>query len=129
MSGRQDSVVFNPNNAQAKFAHEAAVYIQDDWDLSDKVKINAGLRYSAFQQIGSYKIYETDADGNRKDSIVYGKGKPVKTYGGLEPRFTFRYALNDETSIKTSITRNLQYIHLVSNSGTTLPTVFGAQHL
>ena len=122
VSGRQDSVVFKPNNAQAKFAHEAAVYIQDDWDVSDKVKINAGLRYSAFQQIGSYKIYDTDNDGNRKDSIVYGKGKPVKTYGGLEPRFTLRYALDDETSFKASVTRNLQYIHLVSNSGTTLPT-------
>ncbi len=122
VSGRQDSVVFKPLNAQAKFAHEAALYIQDDWEISDKVKINAGLRYSTFQQIGAYKIYDTDADGNRKDSIVYKKGQPVKTYGGLEPRFTLRYAINDETSIKTSITRNLQYIHLVSNSGTTLPT-------
>ena len=27
-----------------------------------------------------------------------------------------------QTSIKASVTRNLQYIHLVSNSGTTLPT-------
>ena len=33
-----------------------------------------------------------------------------------------RYALNDETSVKASVTRNLQYIHLVSNAGTTLPT-------
>jgi outer membrane receptor protein involved in Fe transport len=122
VSGSQDSVVFKPLNAQAKFAHEAALYIQDDWDLSDHVKLNAGIRYSWFQQIGAYKIYETDADGNRKDSTVFTRGEPVKTYGGLEPRLTIRYAINDETSVKTSITRNLQYIHLVSNSGTTLPT-------
>ena len=30
--------------------------------------------------------------------------------------------MNDETSFKASVTRNLQYIHLVSNAGTTLPT-------
>ena len=122
VSGRQDSVVFKPLNAQAKFAHEAAIYIQDDWEISDKIKINAGLRYSGFQQIGAYKIYTTDANGNRTDSTVFKKGQGVKTYGGLEPRFTLRYGLDNETSIKASVTRNLQYIHLVSNSGTTLPT-------
>jgi outer membrane receptor protein involved in Fe transport len=122
VSGKQDSVVFNPNNAQTKFANEAAVYLQDDWEINDKIKINAGLRYSFFEQIGAYKIYTTDANGNRTDSTVFKRGEAVKTYGGLEPRLTLRYALNDETSLKASVTRNLQYIHLVSNAGTTLPT-------
>ena len=122
VSGKQDSVVFNPNNAQTKFANEAALYIQDDWEISDKLKINAGLRYSLFQQVGAFKLYKTDDNGNRIDSTVFKKGETVKTYGGLEPRLTIRYALNDETSVKASVTRNLQYIHLVSNSGTTLPT-------
>lgn len=122
VSGVQDTVVFKPQNPQSKFAHEAAIYVQDDWDLSSKLKVNAGLRYSWFQQIGAYKIYTTDANGNRTDSTIFKSGEPVKTYGGLEPRVTFRYALNDETSIKASVTRNLQYIHLVSNSGSTLPT-------
>ena len=48
--------------------------------------------------------------------------KPVKTYGGLEPRITIRYAIDDETSLKAAVSRNYQYIHLVSNSGNTLPT-------
>jgi hypothetical protein len=122
ISGKQDSTVFKPNNAQIKYAHEAALYIQDDWEINDKIKIHAGLRYSWFQQTGPYKIYQTDDNGNRTDSTVFGRGKAVKTYGGLEPRFTIRYALDDETSIKGSVTRNLQYIHLVSNAGTTLPT-------
>lgn len=122
VSGKQDSIVFNPNNAQVKFAHEAAVYIQDDWEVSDKLQINAGMRYSWFQQIGAYKIFTTDENGNKLDSIVYKRGQGVKSYGGLEPRVTIRYALDDETSIKASVTRNLQYIHLVSNAGTTLPT-------
>ena len=122
VSGTQDTVVFKPQNAQAKYAHEAALYMQDDWDVSEKIKINAGLRYSWFQQIGPYNIYTTDANGNYTDSTVFKGGQGVKTYGGLEPRFTFRYGINDETSIKASVTRNLQYIHLVSNSGSTLPT-------
>lgn len=122
VSGSQDSVVFNPANAQIKYAHEGALYIQDNWEITSKLSINAGFRYSGFQQIGPYKKYTTDDNNNRIDSVVYGRGKAVKTYGGLEPRLTARYSLNDETSIKASITRNLQYIHLVSNAGTTLPT-------
>lgn len=122
ISGKQDSIVFNPPNAQLKYAHEIAGYIQDDWELSPAVQINAGLRYSAFQQIGPNNIYTVDENGNRIDSVIYKAGQPLKTYGGLEPRITFRYAFNDESSFKASASRNLQYIHLVSNSGSTLPT-------
>ncbi|HAZ92177.1 MAG TPA: TonB-dependent receptor [Ferruginibacter sp.] len=122
VSGRQDSVVFNPLNAQVKFAHEAALYVQDDWDINSKIRVHLGLRYSFFQQIGPYKIYTTDDDGNRTDSTVFGNGKKIITYTGLEPRFTLRHSLNEATSLKASVTRNLQFIHLVSNAGTTLPT-------
>lgn len=122
VNGKQDSVVFNPLNAQVKYAHEWAGYVQDEWDISDKINVNAGLRYSLFQQVGKYKRYVTDAFGNRTDSMVYKAGQPVKTYAGPEPRLTFRYSINDVSSVKASVTRNLQYIHLVSNAGTTLPT-------
>ena len=122
VSGRQDSVVFEPNNAQVKFAQEAGIYIQDDWEISEKIKVNAGIRFSVFQQVGPYTNFIKDADGNKLDSTVYGRMENVKTYGGPEPRFTIRYAIDDETSIKAAVTRNLQYIHLVSNAGSTLPT-------
>ena len=121
-SGRQDSVLFLPNNAQTKFANEYGIYAQDDWEVNNKLKINYGLRWSAFQQLGPYTNYKTDADGNRLDSTSYASNQSVITYGGLEPRLTMRYALNDETSIKGSVSRNRQYLHLVSNAGTTLPT-------
>jgi hypothetical protein len=122
VSGRQDSIIFKPNNENNKYAAEAAIYLQDDWELGEKWKINYGLRYSSFTQIGPYTRYVRDADGNRLDSTVYGDFKPVKTYAGLEPRVTVRYAINDETSLKAAVSRNYQYIHLVSNSGSTLPT-------
>jgi hypothetical protein len=122
VSGRQDSIVFAPINPAIKFAHEAAIYIQDDWDVSEKIKVNVGLRYSFFQQVGPFKQYKKDVLGNPIDSTLYSRGTPIKTYGGLEPRLTLRYALSDAASVKASASRNLQYIHLVSNAGTTLPT-------
>lgn len=122
VSGRQDSIIFTPNNEGSKYAVESAVYLQDDWELGEKWKINYGLRFSTFTQTGPYNLYIRDADGNKLDSTFYGKLKAVKTYGGFEPRATIRYAIDNETSIKAAVTRNLQYIHLVSNAGTTLPT-------
>lgn len=122
VSGKQDSIVFNPKNAQIKYAREAALYFQDEWELSKTWSVNMGLRYSLFQQVGPTTIYTTDTDGNRLDSTVYKRGDLIKTYGGFEPRLTVRKSINETSSIKASVTRNLQYIHLVSNSGTTLPT-------
>jgi hypothetical protein len=122
VSGQQDSTVFNPNNSDVKYANETALYIQDDWEISEKVKLNAGLRFSSFRQIGPYKSFVRDNDGNKLDSTIYKSWEQVKWYGGLEPRATIRYALDDETSLKAAVTRNYQYIHLVSNAGTTLPT-------
>ena len=122
VSGNQDSVVFEPNNAAKKFANEYALYFQDDWELTNKLKLNLGIRYSQFQQVGRYTFYQKDVNGNKTDSTVYGTGKTVKAYSGFEPRATLRYALNDNESIKASVTRNLQYIHLVTNAGSTLPT-------
>jgi outer membrane receptor protein involved in Fe transport len=121
-SGSQDTVQFNPLNTNNKYALEYGVYVQDDWEVSKKIKLNYGLRYSVFQQVGRYTHYKNDANGNRVDSTVYGRGQTVKTYGGLEPRATLRYAIDDVSSIKAAVTRNLQFIHLVSNAGTTLPT-------
>lgn len=121
-SGRQDSVVFKPNNEGTKFATETALYIQDDWELGTRWKINYGIRWSTFTQVGPYTRYIRDENLNPLDSTKYKGLEPVKTYGGFEPRVTVRYAINDETSVKAAITRNLQYIHLVTNAGTTLPT-------
>jgi len=92
VSGSQDTTVFSPNNAQLKYAHEVAAYVQDEWDVNEKLKLNAGLRWSAFQQIGPYRKYEQDVNGNKLDSTNYAAGQPVKTHQGLEPRFTARYA-------------------------------------
>lgn len=121
-SGTQDSVVFKPASAARKFAREAGIYVQDDWDINKNIKINIGMRASLFEQLGRYTNYITDANGNKTDSTLYAPGDVVQSYGGLEPRFTIRYSLTEHSSIKASAVRNLQFIHLVSNAGTTLPT-------
>lgn len=122
LSGNQGDNQFSPDNELRKYAGETGIYLQDDWEIGKRIKLNAGLRYSRFVQLGPYKIFSNDINGNKTDSIAYGRNKPVKSYFGFEPRFTARYAINDETSIKAAVTKNMQYIHLVSNAGSTLPT-------
>lgn len=121
-SGRQDSVIFKPNNEGTKYATETALYLQDDWEPGVRWKINYGIRWSTFTQVGPYTRYIRDQNLNPLDSTQYKSFEPVKTYGGIEPRVTIRYSINDQTSLKAAITRSLQYIHLVTNAGTTLPT-------
>ena len=122
VSGRQDSIVFQPNNAKAKYALESALYIQDDWAIGERWKINYGIRLSRFTQIGPFTRYVKDVNGNKVDSTVYGRGRAIQSYGGFEPRVTLRYGWNDNSSFKAAVTRNYQYIHLVTNAGSTLPT-------
>ncbi len=121
-SGQQDSVIFKPVSEREKFALEKALYIQDDWDVSEKLKLNYGVRWAGFSQIGPYKMYTRDVDQNVTDSSIYNSWSKVVNYHGLEPRATMRYSLGEKGSVKASASRNLQFIHLVSNAGTTLPT-------
>lgn len=122
VTGQQDSVIFEPSNEGNKFAIEKAAYMQDDWDLSDKWKLAYGLRWTGFTQIGPYTRFVRDANRNKLDSTVYSQWDKIRAYQGLEPRATLRYTINETSSLKAAINRNYQFIHLVSNSGSTLPT-------
>ncbi len=122
VSGRSDTTEFYPDNALRKYAHEAGVYVQDEFDPFPWLKVNAGLRYSWFGQVGPYTRKTYDANEHPIDSAEYGAGDLVKSYGGLEPRLNMRFGLSSTSSIKASVVRSNQYIHLVSNNGTTLPT-------
>lgn len=123
VSGHVDSITLNPSNAFIKYAHETGAYLLDDFDLAKWLKLNIGVRYTWFGQVGPYTAYQYDAAGNKIiDSSKYGAGKIVKSYGGWEPRFNARFALNENSSIKTSVAKTYQYLHMVSNNGSTLPT-------
>ncbi len=123
VSAKSGDTNFDFGKAKKNKAHESAIYVSDEFDLTDKIKINAGLRYSYFMQVGPFDRYITDSINTSKiiDTIHYDANQKVKDYGGLEPRLNIRYELNSKSSIKASYTYNLQYIHLASLSALTLP--------
>lgn len=123
VSARSGETVFDFGKAKKDKAHEAAVYVSDDFDVTDKFRIHAGLRYSYFQEIGPFDRYLKDPISGQTTSVIhYRSNEKVQEYGGLEPRFTARYTLNSKSSLKASYTYNLQYLHLASLSAVTLPT-------
>ncbi len=122
VSGSSGDVELKPDNALIKYAHEGGVYIMDDFDLNSRIKINAGVRYSWFAQAGPYTEYQYDFNGKKSDSTQYTSSDLVQTYGGLEPRLNIRYQINEYSSIKASAAKAYQYIHLITNNGSTLPT-------
>ncbi len=75
---------------------EGGLFISDDWDISEKVRLNTGARLTYF--------------------------KNQNTYIGFEPRVSMRYLLSNSTSLKASYSRMQQYKHLVASSGASLPT-------
>ncbi len=101
------------NDLKPKFAHESAIYVLNNHKVSERFTLNYGLRFSVFTQVGPFT---SDINGEE-----FGALEPVKTYSGLEPRLFGKYTLNTSSSIKGGVTFTNQYIHLVSNSNSTLP--------
>jgi len=105
-----------------KYAVDGAAYISDEWTLNDKLKINSGLRLSSFSMTGPGDFYTYDPNGNIKTIQTYPKGKIVASYLNPEPRFAVTYQLNKQSSVKASYSRNVQNLHLLSNSTGSNPT-------
>jgi len=124
---RSGDTEFNTGEKVELHSHETAVYVLDEYDINEHLRVNAGLRYSVFMHVGPFTRYikaQDDGLGTPEPpSIVeYEKGDKVKQYGGFEPRLNFRYSIDKHSSIKGGYMRNYQYIHLTSLSPTSLPT-------
>lgn len=76
---------------------ESGVFIEDDWKASEKLRMNLGIRVSAFSSNGD-------------------------NFFNPEPRASLRYLLDNDFSLKTSYALMNQYLHLLSNTGIGLPT-------
>ena len=105
---------------------ETAVYVSDQWEITPEWMVNAGIRYSLFNELGPrvYNVYRSDylpsvATVLRTDSAGNGI---LKTYHGPEFRFSFRYIIDDNTSLKGGINSMRQYIHKISNTTVMSPT-------
>lgn len=121
--GKSGDTEFSTDTLNQKYAHEAALYVQDEFNLGPLLKINAGVRMSYFLQAGPYNFVEVDPVTHIPvDTIYYAAGEPIKDYWGLEPRIHARYIINENSSIKAGLALTSQYIHLVSSSTSTLPT-------
>ena len=79
------------------FAHETALYAEDNMTLGDIFRVNAGVHYSTFTVEG-------------------------KTYQSVQPRLSTSVMLASNLSLKAGYAYMTQYVHLLSNSSLSLPT-------
>lgn len=75
----------------------AALYLEDDWELTRHLKVNAGLRYALF-------------------------AVPEKNYHSLEPRLSLRWLLREGMALKLSYAHMAQGIHLLSSTNLVMPS-------
>ena len=129
-----DSSIVNVIEMRNKFAYEPAAFIQDEWKVSERLLVKAGLRWSSFYRVGvdTMTVYSDtplvyDLDQNmyvHGDSIgldIYGRNDIVKSYNAFEPRLALRYQLNDLSSVKASYQKINQYMHLITNASSPTP--------
>jgi hypothetical protein len=112
----------NSSALQKRYSSENAIYITNTWKASQKINVTYGLRASSFSILGKGDYYTIDEEGDVTDTLSYKKGEIVKTYFNLEPRVAASYVFNPRTSVKASYVRNVQNLHLVSNSTSSNPT-------
>lgn len=115
-------VTFSVPVTPDRIALEGGIYAQDEYKASDRVTINYGLRLSSFSNMGAGTAYTFDDEGEVLTETTYDDWEVFESNYGLEPRFSGRYLVNENSSIKGSYNRNYQYIHLLSNSVSTSPT-------
>jgi hypothetical protein len=122
----QQSLV-KPNVLPAEQGLESALYLGDQYAISSKLSVNAGIRYSVFNYFGPRQV-NNYAEGLPRDTATivntssYASGKIIKTYQAPEIRIAFRYAFSDSTSVKLSFNTLQQYIHSLSNTVNVSPT-------
>ncbi|MDG1841037.1 MAG: TonB-dependent receptor plug domain-containing protein [Crocinitomicaceae bacterium] len=80
-----------------QYGHEHWIYIEDDWEISEKIKFNIGLNFSGFQARESW-------------------------YPSIQPRFSGRFLVSKNSAIKASYSRMSQFLHLLTNPSIGLPT-------
>lgn len=120
-----DSTVMS-KQVSRETGRELALYLNDDFEVSPKLALSAGLRFSRFQALGPDRVFryregQPITTLNIIDTVSYRKGEVIRSYAGWEPRFSLRYRLGKNSSIKWSYNRMRQYIHLISNTTASTP--------
>jgi hypothetical protein len=113
---------YNSLKLPDKNSIDGAVYVSNEWAPDNQLKLNYGLRLSSFNELGPGKFYSYDSLGKIKSTDVYAAGEIAKSYLHLQPRLAATYLLNKISSVKISYSRNVQNLHLLSNTTGSNPT-------
>lgn len=106
---------------------ESAIYFSDEYNMSEDLLLNAGLRFSMFNVLGPdlvnhYASGEPKTDNSVIATSSFDNNEFIKTYSGLEYRFAARYKFADDFSLKGGYNSMMQYIHTLSNNTLVSPT-------
>lgn len=123
--GYQKNPLIDKKSVGKKRGLETAIYINDDFELSEIISVSAGIRYSYYAHIGPDTVFHyLPGIPRTKDAItdttLHTTFSNIRNFGGIEPRFSVRINTLPNQSVKMSYNRMRQYIHQISN--TTAPT-------
>jgi hypothetical protein len=107
---------------QDRYAWENAAYVSHEWNPNERLSLIYGLRVNDFALTGDGDFYSYDSLGAVTQTKHYDKNQVVKNYFNLEPRFTASFMLDEKSSVKAGYARNVQNLHLLSNSTSSSPT-------
>ncbi len=108
-------------------ALESALYISDEFDLTPRISLSAGLRHNFYINFGpktQFNYLEGFPRNMESISVTayYGKAEPVKFYSAPELRLSANFKLSLTSSMKVGVSRMYQYIHMISNTMAMSPT-------
>lgn len=121
-----NSLVVNTTLSREK-ALESALYVSDRFNLTTRLALEAGLRYSLYNALGPRDVLIYQPGVSRSEGTVtgtdrYNSGQLVATYQGPEWRLAANYSLTENASVKASYNRTRQYIHQLTNTTVVSPT-------
>jgi outer membrane receptor protein involved in Fe transport len=113
--------VTNSLSKQGRNGLENAIYLSNNYKPNNDLSLDVGLRVSAYTLMGGddYNIY---SNGNVQSTIKLAKSSFGKTYINPEPRFILNYRITDQNSFKAGYARNVQHLHILSNSTASSPS-------
>jgi hypothetical protein len=118
-----DASSVNPITLPTKYSLETGIYANHDYQLTDRLNIIYGLRLTGFSLLGNgSNDYTFGSDGKVTGTQVFAMNEIYKTYWNLEPRFAMSYRYDENSSVKIAMNRNVQNLHLITNSTTSNPT-------
>lgn len=121
-----ESIVIR-DEVEQESALETSIFISDEFEINDKWFVSGGIRYNLYNYFGPQTTFVYPEGEPTTNENVIGeksskKGEIIKTYHGPEFRFSGRYSLNNQSSIKAGVNSMRQNMHLLSNSSVISPT-------